>query len=337
MGTRRLRIAYLVEDTVLCGGNRVILGQADALIDRGHEVVCVTRGGPFDWRASKARWIHVRNFSDYDASADDAVIGTFFRTLSSALELGGDRAVHLCQGYEGFISHYAPILGEIEAAYSLPLPKLVVSPHLAEVCRRFNDDVVNIGQIIDDSFFRAALPPENDPLRVILAGESIVDLRGVNEGYEAVRRARAAGLRFSLVRVSTLDPPKDEPVSLADEFHVRIHTDAMTRLVHSCDVAIAPNHFAEGFGLPAAEALASGLAVVMTRIPSYLSFDEVHDYAAFVGPADPDELTAGLISVLGDATMRDRLRDRGRKVAGKFRAPAVAEKIERYLLQRRTA
>src|SRR5438105_15351247 len=108
----------------------------------------------------------------------------------------------------------------------------------------------------------------------------------------------------------------------------------MTRLMHSCDVLIAPNHREEGFGLPAAEALASGLAVVMTSIPSYLSFDDVHDYALFAPPENAVELGERLVELLGDAGLRERLRTRGRAVAEQWHAEKVAERLEAFFYSR---
>ena len=96
-------------------------------------------------------------------------------------------------------------------------------------------------------------------MRVLLCGESQVDLKGVPEGYGAAAHARWFHQKFDLIRVSPWAPSRGEPLDAAQEFHVALNTREMTRLMHSCDVLIAPNHAEEGFGLPAAEAMASGI------------------------------------------------------------------------------
>jgi glycosyltransferase involved in cell wall biosynthesis len=116
------------------------------------------------------------------------------------------------------------------------------------------------------------------------------------------------------------------------EFHVALTTREMTRLMHSCDVLIAPNHREEGFGLPAAEALASGVPTVLTTIPSFQSFDEKHDYALFAPEGNAVELGERLIELLSDAALRDRIRNRGHVVAEQWRAERVAERMEEVLL-----
>jgi hypothetical protein len=329
-----LRIAYLMEDTALSGGVRVQLAQADALLARGHHVRIVTTGLPLTWRSSRAEWVYVDDLNTYDARDDDFVIATFWTTLSNAWAIAPAKALHLCQGYEGAFNAYQPIRAQIDVAYRLPIPKLVVARSLIPVCRQFTDDVTYIGQIIDDEFFRPRTPPENVPLRVLLCGESQVDLKGIADGYGAVAHARWFHQRFDLVRVSPWAPSRDEPLDTVQEFHVALSTDEMTRLMHSCDVLIAPNHGEEGFGLPAAEALASGIPVVMTAIPSYQSFDETHDYALFAPQGNAVELGEKLIELLTDAELRECLRSRGREVAEQWRAARVAERLEEILLAR---
>jgi glycosyltransferase involved in cell wall biosynthesis len=327
-----MKIAYLIEDTVLCGGNRVILAQADALIERGHQVVCITKGKPLEWRESKAAWIYVDDFAHVDADLFDRVIATFYTTLEPAWRMAPGRAVHLCQGYEGFISYYAAIVPEIERLYALPLPKMTVSPHLVDVCLRFHPFARCVGQIVDAEFFRERLPAENEPLRLLLAGESQIDLKGISDAYAAIESIREGGIPFDLVRVSTMPPADADLAARPAEFHEAIPAAAMTRLVHSCDAVLAPNHAAEGFGLPAAEAMASGLAAILTKIPSYLSFDTERDYALFAEPGEPADLARQLSTLLSSPSVRRRLQERGREVAGQFRAPRVAEKIEQFLV-----
>jgi len=329
-----MKIAYLAEDTAMSGGIRVQLAHADALIARGHRVRIVTKGAPVTWRRSDAEFVYVDNFLDYDAADDDFVVGTFWLTVPPAYAIAKEKAVHLCQGYEGAFTAYQPIRNEIDAAYRLPVPKLVVSKQLIAICRQFSDDVTFIGQVVDDEFYRPRLPPENEPLRVLLSGQSQADLKGIEEGYGAVAHARWFHQQLELVRVSPWVPSREEPLDAVQEFHVALTTSEMTRLMHSCDVLIAPNHAEEGFGLPAAEALASGLATVMTSIPSYLSFDDEHDYALFAPEQNAVELGEKLIELLGDEALRARLRKRGRDVAEQWRSRHVADRLEAFFSAR---
>ena len=192
-----MNIAYLMEDTALSGGIRVQLAQADALIARGHRVRIVTKGLPLTWRPSRAEWVYVDDFNTYDARDDDFIIATFWTTLAAGVRDRAEKALHLCQGYEGSFTAYQPIRGEIEAAYRLPIPKLVVARSLIDICKQFTDDVTYIGQIVDDEFFRTRTPArERTDARAAvrrIAGRS-------QRGRRRLRRRGACALVPSEVR-----------------------------------------------------------------------------------------------------------------------------------------
>jgi glycosyltransferase involved in cell wall biosynthesis len=324
-----MRIAYLLEDTELAGGTRVAVAHADVLTDRGHQVVLVTKGRPLTWRRSHATWRHVESFDDIDAAAFDFVVGTFWKTLPATYALAGKRAVHLCQGYEGSFTAYQPFKEDIDAAYRLPIPKITVSPHLVEVCRAFYDDATYVGQIVDQEFFQDhRLKPA--ATRVLLVGPAQADFKGIDAGYAAVRRARARGAVFDLIRVSQWAAAEGEPRDLASEFHVALSTAEMARLIASCDAFLGPSRHQEGFGLPAAEALASGLPAVLSEIPSFLSWDTARDYALFTPEGDGEAMGDALVRLLGDAALRERLAARGREVVEQFRAERTGARLEAF-------
>jgi hypothetical protein len=334
--SHRLNIAYFLDDTDLSGGVRVQVAQADSLIARGHSVTIFTKGPPLRWRSSRAEWRHIDDFSKIDGSSFDFVIGGFWATVTPAFEVAGERALHFCQGYEGAFTAYQDIQPQIDAVYRLPIPKLVVSRHLVAVCEQFSSDVTWIGQIVDDEFYRSAARPENAPLRVLLTGASQIDFKGIPEGYGAVAHARFYGMKFDLIRVSPWAPGGDEPVQeMVAEFHVGLNTEQMARLIQSCDIFLGPSRADEGFGLPAAEAMASGLPAILTRIPSFLSFSESPDFALFSDEGDAAGLGDALVEMISEPEVRHNLSRRGRQVVEQFRSEQTAARLEKYLLDRR--
>lgn len=330
-----LSILYLMEDTDLSGGVRVQLAHADALLERGHHVSIATRGLPLRWRHSRADWIYVEDFRTIEASQFDWVVATFWTTLAPAHEIAPGRAIHLCQGYEGDFDAYQNIRPAIESAYSLPLPRFTVSPHLNARLGDFGTEVTWIGQVVDDEFYRERRRSETTPPRVALIGASQIDFKGIDIGYGAVQHARWQGAELDLIRVSPWAPAADEPRELAAEFHVGLDAHQMVSTLHSCDYLIGPSRRNEGFGLPPAEAMASRIPVVLSRIPSFLSFDITHDYALFAGEGDAEEMGDQLLKLLEDGTLASRLANRGAEVAEQWRSWHVAERIEGWMLQRR--
>ncbi len=328
-------IAFLLEDTDLSGSVRLPLMQGDALVARGHRVTFVTKGPPLTWRASRGEWIHVGDFAEARNAGFDFAIGTSWTTVEPALELAGPRAVHLCQACEGSSALEESQKSRIDAVFSLPVPKLAATRKLEELCRRMHDDVTFVGQIVDSEIYRARTPSEHEPSRVLLVGAGQIDSEGIFDGYGAVTHARWYGRVFDLVRVSPWAPSADEPVSeLVQEFHVALSAEELTRVIHSCDIYVGTARRETDFGLPAAEALAAGLPSVLTKIPSYLSFGEPHDFAAFAEEGDAEEIGDRLIEVLDDENLRETLRRRGREVAAQFHAEHSVRRIEEFLRKR---
>ncbi|HYI09125.1 MAG TPA: glycosyltransferase family 4 protein [Thermoanaerobaculia bacterium] len=328
-----MKIAYLLADTELAGGIRVAVAHGDALTDRGHEVLLVTRGGPLTWRTSRAKWLHVPTFDDFDPTGFDFVVGTFWLTIEQTLRIAGEKAVHFCQGYEGSFTGYRDLKEQIDAAYRLPIPKITVSPHLVPICRRFHDDATYVGQIVDAGFYQPHRPRGGLP-RVLLVGPAQADFKGIDIGYEAVRRARELGAHFDLIRVSQWLPADDEPSELAREFHVALASTEMAQLIASADIFLGPSRGQEGFGLPAAEAMAGGVPTILSEIPSFLSWDDHHDYALFTPEGDGPAMGEQLVRLLGDTALREQLATRGREVVEQFRAEKTGERLERWFASR---
>ena len=328
-----MKIAYLLEDTELAGGIRVAVAHGDVLTDRGHDVTLITKGGPLTWRQSRAKWEHVQSFEALDASRFDFVVGTFWTTLALTHRLAGEKGVHFCQGYEGSFTGYRALKPQIDEAYRLPLPKMTVSPHLVPICRAFYDDAEYVGQIVDAEFYQPHRGGNTIP-RVLLVGPAQADFKGIDIGYDAVRRARDRGAQFELIRVSQWIAMDDEPADLASEFHVALTSAEMSRLIASCDIFLGPSRSQEGFGLPAAEAMASGVSCVLSEIPSFLSWDARHDYALFAAEGDGDATGDQLARLLDDASLREQLAMRGRAVVEQFRAERTGERLDQWFSAR---
>jgi hypothetical protein len=205
-------------------------------------------------------------------------------------------------------------------------------PDPGEIVVDANSEVVRSNPIVDDEFYRERLPRENQPLRVLLAGGSQHEDKGISEGYGAVAHARWFHQTLDLIRVSPWAPSREEPLDNVQEFHVALTAREMTRLVHSCDVLVAPNRREDPLSLTTLEALASGLACVVTSTPQHLALGK--GAAAFAPPDNAVELGEKLIEVLSDTALRQRLRTQGREAAEQFRSASVVKRVEASLASR---
>ncbi|HEX6178246.1 MAG TPA: glycosyltransferase family 1 protein, partial [Thermoanaerobaculia bacterium] len=93
---------------------------------------------------------------------------------------------------------------------------------------------------------------------------------------------------------------------------------------------VYPSHF-EGFGLPPLEAMACGAPVIATRTGAVPEF--AGDAAVLVPPADRDALRRALNRVIGDAALRQELRERGPERASHYRWDASAKTMTALLAE----
>lgn len=95
-------------------------------------------------------------------------------------------------------------------------------------------------------------------------------------------------------------------------------------LISSATVMAYVSHY-EGFGMPVAEALASGTSVLTSR---GTSMEEVADGAAIlVDPAQTDSIAEGLLTLLEDSELRQAVIQRGLERAKAFNWATSADKM----------
>jgi phosphatidylinositol alpha-mannosyltransferase len=103
------------------------------------------------------------------------------------------------------------------------------------------------------------------------------------------------------------------------------------RYYNSADIFCAPATGAESFGIVLLEALASGLPVVATEVPGYMSVLEPGRDSITVQPKNWRELAASLVILARDADLRRRLADYAVQKARRYSWDRVAlEVVEVY-------
>ncbi|HYO78771.1 MAG TPA: glycosyltransferase [Thermoanaerobaculia bacterium] len=172
-------------------------------------------------------------------------------------------------------------------------------------------DPATLPMAVDDDVFRDRVAREHEPLRVLLIGASQDESLAIDDGYGAVAHARWFHQKVELVRVSPWAPSRKEPLESVQEFHVALTTAEMTRLMHSCDIAVAAG---AALSLSTAEAMAAGLACVITTPAA-----QQLDYPLSAPHDNAVELGERLIEVVSDRALRSRLRLRGREIAEQWR------------------
>ncbi len=335
----KIKICYLLESADLGGGVRVVFDQARALTALGHEVIIRACFGDHSWYPYPVNIRYVELLDTPFEIPPDALICTYWTTVKSAINLKIPLTFHLCQGYEGSFPELESSHSEIEAAYRSPIPKLSIGEWISErLLRIFGTDafpIFTIGQIVDSELFK----PEKHWLKklfssryqanILVVGDYPISCKGIADALNAVAILRSRGVRLRLIRVS-LYPLCDEEqaITRVDESYVSILPTQMASIYRNSDILIAPYLSNEGFGLPLAEAMASGIPAIATKIPSFLSFDEKQDYAVFVPTNSPEAIADGICLIMRNPFLKMKLAKRGPNLIRKqFSAEIVANRI----------
>ena len=325
-----MKIVYLLASSMISGGGKVILQQADELARRGHGVTVVGPEEAPGWYPLRhARFERSTFASSAPLREADVAIATFWTTIEPAVATGSGALFHLCQGLESDSAFYSAQREAIEAAYRLIPRKIVVSPHLRDLLGRLGyGDVHDVGQAFDPEEFRVpARAQGRGPLRILLPGIFEIDIKGVGEALEALRGLRDQGARFRLLRVSP-EPMSDRERKwrVVDEYHRALAPRRMPALLAHADLFLGPNHESEGFGLPTLEALAAGLPAALSDTPSHRLI--AGDSAIFFPPRDLEAIRSAVARLLGDEAIRRKLSAEGPGRASRFRTADVGDRLE---------
>lgn len=325
--TRLLRVNYLLEDTALFGGVKVVLHHAELLSRAGHRVTVLSPADRPSWYRTEG-FLKVPRLAPEHLPPADLHVATFWTTVAPAAAASSGQAVHFCQGFEGALDHNREQHSAIAEVYSRPLPVWTVSPHLATLNRERFGRPSRIVTPALESFWRPRPEPDlKRRPRVLVAHPFEFYMKGVDIALETVRRLRKRGVDLELVRLSQWPLTAAERALIEpDEFHHHITPADVAELFAGCDLLLAPSWESEGFGLSVLEAMACGVPVVASDIPSHRSF--AAGAARLVPESDVEAFAAAAEEVLADDNLRLEMRRRGLEAARDFSEQAVAPRLE---------
>ncbi len=241
---------------------------------------------------------------------------------------GSGRVFHLCQGFEGVHREYAPLLDRIDAVYRLPIPKLVISDHLASLlterygCRCHRLRAAVDGNLFTPGEFRA----HAEPLRVGIVGPFAVRPKGIPEALRGLALARERGRSLEVYRASVdaMDEA-EKSLGVTDHFFHRLTTTEMPGFYRRLDSLLFSSYDEEGFGLPPLEAMACGVPVAATTIRPLAV---IPDEAVLRYPPGVPEAVVPVIEALADPVRRRTMREAGLAVARTYTLDEVLDRLE---------
>lgn len=329
-----MKIAYVLESLELSGGVKDVVEQAEGLADRGHDVVLVTRGGDRSWIPIRVPVVVVPTFDASTLPEADVHVATWYPTVAPTVRAGRARKVfHFCQGYEALYPNGADRLAEVVEAYEQPIPKLLLSAHLAEVLGGYPGEKLPLGPAIRVDAYAPPDPERarrREPATIGVIGPFGVELKGIEVALRAVARLRDEGREIRLERASQWPlTPEETAIARADGYRRNASTLEMVRLYHGLDLLLHGSRAAEGLGLPPFEAMAAGVPVVITDIPSLAILPS--DAVGRVPPDDDLAMAREAGTLLDDDALWARRRRRGLEAVREHAVERALDRLEEIL------
>jgi glycosyltransferase involved in cell wall biosynthesis len=352
------------------GGVKVISQHVRMLKEAGYETLLLTRdvGADLDFSEHSLYEKPTVVKSNTDIPDCNLYVGTVYSDVRMLYQMGKGKVIHLCQGYEpvdfelrikgealtgkylrkGFSSiwRYVDVLKfkkrirEIESVYALPTVKAAVSKHLAELIqKRYHQKCFLIQNGIDPVLFHPderRIWGKNGRIKILSVGSFDIGAKRIQDTLEAIALLKGKGVSIEFIRVSQHPPSKEERVgTLVDRYYINLTESEMAELYRDSDIYISSSLETEGFGLPAMEALASGVPSILTEISSYLNFDEKRDFSYFVPTHRPDRIAEGVLTFIEDQRMREKCRARGLDVSKRFTLKRTKQDLIHFLRELR--
>ncbi len=258
----------------------------------------------------------------------DAIFATAF---STAFHVNGysaskGRKFYLIQSYETWQGPEE----RVKASWKLPLHKVVVSRWLLRIAQEMGeaDKATHIPLGLDFSHLNITAPISGRLAPRVGMLAHLNEIKGTRDGVTALELAKKKLPALQAVLFGT-----HQRFNWFPEWVEYVQLPSPTRLMelyNSCRVFLHPS-WLEGWGLPAAEAMACGCALVAAANEGVHEFAVDGENALLAPIKQPDKLARRLVEILTDDDLRIRLAEAGHKQIQRFSWDNAVDSLERLL------
>lgn len=345
------------------GGFKVVYEYANRLTERGHRVFVIHTANPWVESSSSEK---IRNFGKFTAFAlganggfkpknwfkvapkvdmrwvptlaeryipdSDAIIATSWQTAECVARYGNSKGKQF-----NLIQHQESIFDGVDAervmeTWKLPPHKIVIAKWLSDIASEMGETSTYIPNGLDFEAFGLDTPIENrDAFRLMMMYHEF-SWKGSSEGIEAMRIAQkeCLGLKVDLFGVA----PKPQNLPEWVNYHQMPGQSKLRELYNKAAIFISPS-WAEGWGLPPAEAMQCGAVVCATDVGGHREFC-IDGETALMSPAkDSAALAENIMRILKDRDLRVRIALQGNANIQQFTWEKAVDSLERCFQEAR--
>ncbi|MEP7337858.1 MAG: glycosyltransferase family 4 protein [Acidobacteriota bacterium] len=262
--------------------------------------------------------------------AGDAIFATACETASPVFSYSSKkgRKFYLIQSYETWNGEEH----SVQASWKLPLHKIAISRQLIRQADDLGESARTsyIPNGLDFSIFNLTIPiPDRASPRIgMLAHPN--EAKGMKDGIQALQYVKGSVHDLQAVLFGTEPRCDDMPEWI--EYVQRPSQRQLVELYNSCRIFLNPS-WAEGWGLPASEAMACGCALVSADNGGVNEF-AVDEENALVAPIKcPELLAEKMMRLLSDDALRIDLATAGHQSIQTFTWDRAVDSLEQILFQ----
>ncbi|MDX2006525.1 MAG: glycosyltransferase family 4 protein [Meiothermus sp.] len=272
--------------------------------------------GPQRWFKlhPEVRLLWVPSLSPSYIPDGDVVIATAWQTAEwvSKYPRSKGRQFHLLYDYEHYKVASSTMRQRIARALALDLEKIVTSPAVAQMLEECSV-VHNPRNYLSNGIDLDVYYTEQD-----LEGRSYIGFPSRREPFKGTKDAIQAlsilrtRLMASGIKIWSFGTMKPEGLPDWIEFHTFPSDQKLRQLYNQTSIFIQPSHF-EGWGLPGAEAMACGAALISTDNGGVRAYAEHGVTALLCQPQQPSAIAQAVVQLLDDPGQKLKLAQNGNR------------------------
>lgn len=342
------------------GGFRVVYEFANGLARRGHEAIVVharnlpgvPRGNSLRARATRmldrlsqsrgvvwmevdraVRLMNVTNLADASVPAADVIFATSWQTAAPVSRLPEEkgRKHYLVMDFYPYLAPRQLLESSWRSGFQIAtisgwLTDMVIAAGVEE------SKVLTVSCGVS-SVHSARLHHEAREMSVVMM-YGTANYKASKDGLHAIALARERIGNFPVRLFGPNFSRRPEGLPEWAEYHPRLSEHDVSRLYNQSAIFVSSS-VAEGFCLPAAEAMASGCAVVATDSGGIRDF-AIHGINALLSePGSPERLAENILRVSQDSDLRSGLVTQGMATIRNQTWDAAVDRLELFLNRNR--
>jgi len=173
---------------------------------------------------------------------------------------------------------------------------------------------------VDTTIFRGLDGHNKEHGRLIMVGRTGDRKKGILYLLQALRLLKRDNVDIKLTLVDKVNPNDSFALDLIRDYNLdsmvtftgRVTTEQLVREYSAAEIAVTSSVY-EGFGFPAAEAMACEVPVIATRCGALPEVVKEGETGILVPPQDPCALARAIKGLLEDESLRQAMGAKGRK------------------------